>query len=95
MSRKAPEEKNDGEEGGGQITVSSMMKEIRGLKEKFKGDDDEQCKRMSRLLPQWQHPNNSNLNTLCPNTSLQSRRSRASKRQPFFRSAGSSMTLLW
>ena len=33
------EEKKDGEDG--QITVSSMMKEIRGLKEKFKGDDDE------------------------------------------------------
>ena len=40
------EEKKDGEDG--QITVSSMMKEIRGLKEKFKGDDDEQCEGISR-----------------------------------------------
>lgn len=38
------EEKKEGEDGGGQITMSSMMKEIQGLKEKFKGDDDESCK---------------------------------------------------
>jgi hypothetical protein len=31
-------------EGEGNITVSSMMKEIQGLKEKFKGDDDDACK---------------------------------------------------